>query len=58
VVTLLGSKLTLVRFVYFIAAWAVVIGVLELLIARSLRRHIPDEWSLTVAGVASTILRA
>jgi uncharacterized membrane protein HdeD (DUF308 family) len=57
-VTLLGSKLTLVRFVYFIAAWAIVIGVLELQIARSLRRHIPDEWSLTVAGAASIILGA
>lgn len=50
-VTLLGSKLTLARFVYFIAAWAIVVGVPELLIAPSLRRHIPDEWSLTVAGV-------
>ena len=57
-VTLLGTRLTLSRFVYFIAAWAIVIGVLELLIARSLRRHIPDEWSLTVAGMASIILGA
>lgn len=57
-VALLGPKLELVWFVYFIAVWALVVGVLELLIARSLRRHIPDEWSLTVAGLASLILGA
>lgn len=55
-VALLGPNLELVWFIYFIAVWALLVGVLELLIARSLRRHIPDEWFLTVAGVASLIL--
>ncbi|HEY6249752.1 MAG TPA: hypothetical protein VI685_07305 [Candidatus Angelobacter sp.] len=32
---------------------AAAIGIIELAIARSLRRHVPDEWFLALAGVAS-----
>jgi uncharacterized membrane protein HdeD (DUF308 family) len=35
-----------------------VVGILELVMARTLRRHIPDEWSLSLAGLGSLILGA
>lgn len=46
------------RFSFRTATQAVVvlaaaIGIIELLTARSLRRHVPDEWFLALAGVAS-----
>jgi len=57
-VIVLAPKLELTWLVYIVAIWAVVVGVLELLIARSLRRHIPDEWSLAFAGAGSLRLGA
>ena len=41
-----------------VAVWAMVAGVLELVMARTLRRHVPDEWSLSLAGLGSLILGA
>ena len=35
-----------------------VAGVLELVMARTLRRHVPNEWSLSLAGLGSLILGA
>jgi uncharacterized membrane protein HdeD (DUF308 family) len=53
VVILLAPRLDLTWLVYGIAAWALAVGVLELFLARTMRRHIPDEWSLAVAGAIS-----
>jgi uncharacterized membrane protein HdeD (DUF308 family) len=55
-VIVLAPKLELTWLVDIVAIWAVVIGVLELLIARRLRRHIPAEWSLAFAGMGSLCL--
>jgi uncharacterized membrane protein HdeD (DUF308 family) len=55
-VIVLAPKMDLNRLVHLIAGWAIVVGVLELLIARTVRRHIPDEWSMSLAGVSSLIL--
>jgi uncharacterized membrane protein HdeD (DUF308 family) len=52
----LAPKLDLTLFVYFAVVWSIVIGILELLMARTLRRHIPDEWFLSLAGLASLAL--
>lgn len=46
------------RFSFWTVTQAVVvlaaaIGIIELITARSLRRHVPDEWFLALAGVAS-----
>jgi uncharacterized membrane protein HdeD (DUF308 family) len=57
-VILLAHKLELARLVLIVAVWAIVVGILELLIAHTLRRHIPDEWSLSLAGLASLMLGA
>src|SRR5215216_1329130 len=40
---------------YLIAAWAIISGVLQIAGAVRLRRVIPDEWGLTLGGVASVI---
>jgi uncharacterized membrane protein HdeD (DUF308 family) len=52
-VILLAPRLDLIWLVYSIAVWALVVGILELLQARTLRRHIPDEWFLALAGAGS-----
>jgi uncharacterized membrane protein HdeD (DUF308 family) len=57
-VILVAPKMELALFVYLVAAWAIGIGILEVLMARTLRRHIQDEWSLSLAGVGSLILGA
>ena len=57
-VILVAPKMELASFVYLVAVWAIAIGILEVLMARALRRHIPDEWSLSLAGVGSLILGA
>jgi len=36
-----------------VAAWAIVSGILELAVARRLRRHVQDEWFVALGGVAS-----
>jgi len=44
---------TLLGLVYYIAIWAVVVGVLEIAAAYRLRHVIPDEWMLAIAGLLS-----
>lgn len=57
-VILLAPRLDLMWLVHGVAVLAIAIGILELLLARTLRRHIPDEWSLTLAGTVSFLLGA
>ena len=39
----------------FIAAWAIITGVMEIFEAIELRRHINNEWLLILSGAASVI---
>jgi uncharacterized membrane protein HdeD (DUF308 family) len=57
-VILLVPRLDLMWLVRGIAIWALVVAILELLLARTLRRHIPDGWFLALAGAASFCLGA
>jgi uncharacterized membrane protein HdeD (DUF308 family) len=57
-VILLAPKLEVAWLVLIVAVWAILVGILELLMAHTLRRHIPDEWSLSLAGLGSLMLGA
>jgi uncharacterized membrane protein HdeD (DUF308 family) len=57
-VILISPRLDLTWLARIVAAWAVVVGILELLLARGLQRHLPDEWSLAVAGAGSVVFAA
>jgi uncharacterized membrane protein HdeD (DUF308 family) len=55
VVAVTMPRLTLFWLVMFIAAWAIVRGVLDLLAAVRLRREIEGEWLLALSGVISIV---
>lgn len=52
-IILMSPRLDLSWLARMVAAFAIVAGTLELLVARRLRRHLQDEWLLALAGVAS-----
>lgn len=56
VVTLAVPGITALALLYFIAAWACVTGVLQVLAAVRLRKVINNEWWLVLAGVLSLLL--
>lgn len=55
VLTLVWPGLTALVLLYFIAAWAVVTGILEIVGAVRLRRDIEGEWALVLGGMVSVI---
>jgi uncharacterized membrane protein HdeD (DUF308 family) len=55
VVAVTMPRLTLFWLIMFIAAWAIVRGVLDLVAAVRLRREIEGEWLLALSGVLSII---
>ena len=54
-VTLFAPNVTAILMLYFIAAWAIAIGVIEILIASKLRKEISNEWLLIGSGIISII---
>ena len=56
VCTFLAPGISAIVLLYFIAAWALVIGFSEIVAAIRLRKIITGEWMLVLAGVASVAL--
>jgi len=53
VVTVVWPDLTTLALLYLIAAWALVIGALEIAVAIQLRKVITGEWLLALGGIAA-----
>lgn len=55
VVTFFWPDITALALLYFIAAWAVIIGVLHIYAAIELRRQVEGEWALGLAGLIAIV---
>ena len=53
--TFLWPGLTALMLLYFIAAWAIATGIMQIVGAIQLRKKLDNEWSLILSGALSVI---
>jgi uncharacterized membrane protein HdeD (DUF308 family) len=54
--TLINPGITAVALLYFIAGWAIVRGISEIITAMQLRKELSDEWMMVIVGIISILL--
>lgn len=55
VLTFFYPGITAISLLYFIASWAIVTGIFEVVAAFQLRQEITNEWSLIIGGLLSVV---
>ena len=55
ILTFLAPGITAVALLFYIAVWAIVVGVLQIIAAVRLRKEIEGEWLLSLAGAVSIL---
>jgi uncharacterized membrane protein HdeD (DUF308 family) len=56
IITFLLPTVATLALIYLISIWAIVTGVLEIIVAIGLRKEIQGEWLLAIGGIVSLIL--
>lgn len=54
--TLFWPNVTGIILLYLIASWAVIVGILDIILAIQIRREIKNEWMLIIDGVFSVLI--
>ena len=54
-VTLFAPNVTAILLLYYVAAWAIAIGAVEIFVALKLRAEISGEWLLIITGALSVL---
>ena len=55
ILTFLAPAITALVLLFYIAAWAIAKGVLEIVVAIRLRKEIKDEWLMVLGGLLSVV---